>query len=54
MLDEKTMMFNYGDIKIDVKDYISVDMAKKYKAIPFEIENNRMKVCLQTTQVIPQ
>ena len=45
MLDEKTMMFNYGDIKIDVKDYISVDMAKKYKAIPFEIENNRMKVC---------
>ncbi len=45
ILNEKTMMLGYGDIDIDVKQYISIDMAKKYKAIPYQIENNRMKVC---------
>ena len=45
ILGEKTMMFGYGDISIDVKKYIPVDMAKKYKAIPFQIDNNKVKVC---------
>ena len=45
ILNEKTMMFGYGDISIDVKKYIPVDMAKKYKAVPFEIDNNKVKVC---------
>ncbi len=45
MLQEKTMVFNYNDIKIDVKKYISLDMAKKYQAIPFEINGDRIKVC---------
>ena len=45
ILDEKAMMFSYGDVKIDVKKYISLDMARKYLAIPFEIVGDRVKVC---------
>lgn len=45
ILGEKTMLLNYGDISIDMKQYVSLDMAKKYKAIPFEIDNNKIKVC---------
>lgn len=45
IMDEKTMMFNISDVKIDVRKYISLDMAKKYKAIPFEIVGDRVKVC---------
>ena len=45
ILNEKTMMFSVGDVKIDVKKYISLDMAKKYQAIPFEINGDRIKVC---------
>ena len=45
MLQEKAIVFNYNDIKIDVKKYISLDMAKKYQAIPFEINGDRIKVC---------
>ena len=45
ILDEKAMMFSYADVKIDVKKYISLDMARKYLAIPFEILGDRVKVC---------
>ena len=45
ILDEKTMMFSYNDVRIDVKKYISIDMAKKYLAIPFEINGDKIKVC---------
>jgi len=45
ILGEKTIMFSYNDIKIDVKKYISIDMAKKYKAVPFEIIGEKIKVC---------
>ena len=45
ILDEKAMMFSYADVKIDVKKYISLDMARKYLAIPFEIVGDRVKVC---------
>ena len=45
ILDEKTIMFAYSDVSIDVKRYISIDMAKKYNAIPFEINGEKIKVC---------
>ena len=45
ILDEKAMMFSYGDVKIDVKKYISLDMARKYLAIHFEITGDKIKVC---------
>ncbi len=45
MLGEKAIIFSYGDVTIDVKKYISLDMAKKYEAVPFEISGNKIKVC---------
>jgi len=45
ILGEKTMAFTYSNINIDVKKYISLDMAKKYQAIPFDINGDRIKVC---------
>lgn len=45
ILDEKAIMFSYSDVKIDVKKYISLDMAKKYLAIPFEVNGDKIKVC---------
>ena len=45
ILDEKTILLDKAAIKVDVVNYISLDLAKKNKAIPFEIEGNRIKVC---------
>jgi len=45
LLEEKTMLFTFNDIKIDVKKYISIDMAKKYLAVPYEINGDKIKVC---------
>lgn len=45
ILNEKAIMFSYNDVKIDIKNYISLDMAKKYQAIPYEINGNKIKVC---------
>ena len=49
ILNEKSIMLTYGDVKIDVKKYISLDMAKKYLAIPFEINGDKIKVCFADT-----
>lgn len=45
ILNEKTMIFSLANVKLDVKKYISLDMAKKYMAIPFEINGDKIKVC---------
>lgn len=45
MLGEKAILFSINDVKIDVKKYISLDMAKKYLAIPYEINGDKIKVC---------
>jgi len=45
LLNEKAIMLSINDIKIDVIKYISLDMAKKYKAIPFELNGEKVKVC---------
>ena len=49
ILGEKGTLLNRNSIKIDVEDYISLDIAKKNKAIPFEIENGKIKVCFANT-----
>ena len=36
-------------VKINISDYISIDVAKANKAIPFDIENGRIKVCFPNT-----
>lgn len=36
-------------IKINISDYISIDVAKANKAIPFDIVNGKIKVCFPNT-----
>lgn len=38
-----------GSIKINLDDYISIDVLRQNKAIPFEIDNGRIKVCFADT-----
>ena len=42
---EKGVALKYNDIKINIEDYISLDIVKDCKAIPFEIEQGKIKVC---------
>ena len=45
----KGMVLTPDKIKIEVLDYISLEIANKNKAIPFDIENGRIKVCFEDT-----
>ena len=49
ILDEKAILLEEGDIRVNVSEYISLDIAKKNKAIPFEIDGNKIKVCFADT-----
>lgn len=49
ILDEKAIILTQSDIKINPSDYISIDVIKKNKAIPFEITGNKIKVCFADT-----
>lgn len=49
ILEEKAIYLREGDIKINVLDYISIDIARQYKAIPFEESGGRIKVCFADT-----
>ena len=43
ILEEKAIYLRESDIKINIMEYISIDIAKQYKAIPFEDSNGRIK-----------
>ncbi len=45
ILDARTILINVNDIKINPKDYISLDIMKKNKVIPFDVEAGKIKVC---------
>lgn len=49
ILGEKGISLNYGNIKIDIEQYVSLDIVKDCRAIPFEIENGKIKVCFSDT-----
>ena len=49
ILDEKAILLEERDIKINITDYISLDIARKNLAIPFEISAGRIKVCFADT-----
>ena len=36
-------------IKVKLTDYISLDVAKKYKVVPFEVNSGKIKVCFANT-----
>ena len=45
ILGERMIILNKNDIKINVPEYISLDVAKENKVIPFEVNNGKIKVC---------
>lgn len=45
IMGEKTILLRQQDLKINPLDYVSSDVAKKNKAIPFEITGGKIKVC---------
>ena len=45
IMGEKTILLRQQDLKINPLEYISSDIAKKNKAIPFEITGGKIKVC---------
>lgn len=49
ILDEKAILLEETNIKINIPDYISLDIAKRNKAIPFEVEGGKIKVCFADT-----
>lgn len=49
ILDEKAIILTQSDVKINPSDYISIDVIKNNKAIPFEITGNKVKVCFADT-----
>lgn len=49
ILDEDTILLTSDKIKLDVSDYISIDSARMNKAVPFEINGSRVKVCFADT-----
>ena len=49
ILEEKAIYLREGDIKVNALDYISIDIARQYKAIPFEENGGRIKVCFADT-----
>ena len=49
ILDERAIYLLERDIRIDVLEYISLDIIKQNKAIPFEIASGKIKVCFADT-----
>ena len=45
----KGILLNASTIKVKLTDYISIDVAKKNKAVPFEVSSGKIKVCFANT-----
>ena len=45
IVGQKTVLVKASDIKLNISEYISMEVAKKNKAIPFEIQGDHIKVC---------
>ena len=49
ILEEKAIYLKESDIKINMVDYVSMDICRQYKAIPFEAVGGKIKVCFADT-----
>ena len=49
IIGEKGMLINASDVEINIEEYISLDVAKSCKAVPFEISQGKIKVCFSDT-----
>ena len=45
ILGEKGILINDNDIEINIESYISLDQIKECRAVPFKIEQGKIKVC---------
>lgn len=49
ILGEKGIILKFNDIDLNVEEYISLDIAKECKVIPFSINQGKIKVCFADT-----
>ena len=49
ILGVKGILLNARNIKVKLNDYMSLDIAKKNKVIPFEVSAGKIKVCFANT-----
>ena len=49
ILDEKSIILERSNINLNITEYISLEVAKQNKAIPFDIVGNKIKVCFSDT-----
>ena len=49
IIGTKGIMLTNRNMKVKLTDYMSLDVAKKYKAIPFEVSAGKVKVCFANT-----
>ncbi len=49
ILGEKAILLEKSDVKINLDDYISLDVLRRNRAVPFDIEGGRVKVCFSDT-----
>lgn len=49
ILEENAIYLQEEDIKVNILDYISMDIMKQYKAIPFDENSGKVKVCFADT-----
>ena len=49
IVGEKGIILSREDIAINVPEYISIDVAKEKKVLPFEIDGEKIKVCFADT-----
>ena len=49
ILDERAIYLQENDIRVNILEYLSLDIAKQNRAIPFEIYSGKIKVCFADT-----
>ncbi len=43
------MLLSASDIRINIPEYLPIDIARRNKAIPFEVGSGKIKVCFSNT-----
>ena len=49
ILGTKGILLNINNIGVDLTEYLSLDIAKKNKCVPFEVSSGKIKVCFANT-----
>ena len=49
ILGEKGILLKESDVKLNLEEYVSLDVLKQNRAVPFEIDNGKIKVCFADT-----